>query len=672
MLRIRCFELFVAGTLLAFCGVVQADDVPPPPKPLDYPNDLRNFRKKALLHDGYFAPDIAFVLRTCPNCHNIYVMGTFPRLKREPFDSVDSLHELLMSAVKKERPKTMFSTRLGRQIPRSCPVCLRPEAEGPAERVLFCHLTPETGDDMELEYELKDPQLLLTHAWKLPRKSGDVLAFDDAVDVKLAAENEDSILNAYGAHFSLRAVWNEIMSANADATEASYQKIGPGMWFIFKPRSMLSIQFRAYAEKTLKPDREIGLWQRLEPVVIKTDKGDIPGSYRVWAPKYEAMLSAGEAECFVAISYEDVRKAAKDVLASRGIALEVTASENKKDPGKGTMRKGGLHLDVEFSNIGARAAVTGVSLHEACALYLADPAFVLESAIRLDQAFRKALPGCTFEIRDGRFLVAHDGRRQERKIDLGNLADKLDPDEHYLFDLYCRFMLSWNKNTNAFGKAPEPREISPAGLPAFLDRRIRPKGHLKEANKPQALFEPREDSDGNRFDLCYTMECTQTLTFLDTSLPRFKDITLEECQQMYPNTGGILPMFVAKEDSLSLPGRASTLKGPEKLREFPCKVVLLYGMDLASLGTDAARASELARMAGLLFDDAGRFQFYALSTDTVALSPRRLNPDEMKMVELRMNELLDELNAGPGMDVKLHFDLARTEPKGMIIKRTPK
>src|SRR5215213_5565839 len=52
------------------------------------PDDLRDFRSRALKVDGFFAPDIAFSVRTCPKCRQPYVFGTFPRLSRAPYDNL--------------------------------------------------------------------------------------------------------------------------------------------------------------------------------------------------------------------------------------------------------------------------------------------------------------------------------------------------------------------------------------------------------------------------------------------------------------------------------------------------------------------------------------------------------------------------------------------------------
>lgn len=639
---------------------------------MEYPKDLRTFRKKALLHDGVFAPDIAFALRTCTNpaCGNLYVQGTFPRLKREPFDSLESLHEILLTAIKKERPKTMFSSRLGRVIPRSCPICLAPEREGQPDKFFFCHVIPESGDDMQIEYDIKEGRLVLGKVWRMPKKSGDLLEYDEAIEVKLANESEDTIQNAFGEHFSLRAVWNEIFSVNQESAEVVYRKVSPGMTFIFKPEKVNKTLFQAFADKTLKPDRDKGVFNRLEPVIVKATDAAIPGSYKEWAPKFEPMLSAGDAECFVAISFDELKKAAKTVLATRSITLESTPGKTKKDPGWGFMSKAGLNLEIDFTQLGSRAAVSGLSLHEACALYLSDPVFALESAARLEDAFKKALPGCFFQIVEGHVMMARDKKGQERRIDLGNLANKLDPENKYLFNLYLGMLLTWDEKTNGFGTPPAERDVSPAGLPAFVDRRIRPKGHLQEAKKPDALFEPREDSDGNRYDLCYTSECTQTLVFIDPSTQKFKGLTLEDVQQLYERMGGVLPMYIAKMDSLTLPGRVSTLKGPEKQREFPCKALLLYGMDLASLGADPKRATELANVAGLILDEDARIHLYALASDSVVLSPRRLSPDELKMAQSRMAHMLEEIDTNPGIPMSLHFDVPKSEPKGYIIKKT--
>ena len=53
----------------------------------------------------------------------------------------------------------MYSARLGQQVARACPVCDAPEAGGLPDKALFCHVFPESGDDMQIEYEAKDGKL---------------------------------------------------------------------------------------------------------------------------------------------------------------------------------------------------------------------------------------------------------------------------------------------------------------------------------------------------------------------------------------------------------------------------------------------------------------------------------------------------------------------------------
>src|SRR5258708_4566348 len=113
---------------------------PPEPKPMKTPEALREnlqeFRKKALEHDGVFAPDIAFSFRMCPHCNNWYVCGTYPRLRRQPFNDLQDVKEVIETALTMPAPKTMYSPKWGRNIVRSCPICFEPESARRAERVL--------------------------------------------------------------------------------------------------------------------------------------------------------------------------------------------------------------------------------------------------------------------------------------------------------------------------------------------------------------------------------------------------------------------------------------------------------------------------------------------------------------------------------------------------------
>ena len=660
MLKITLFFLTLANAAL------MAGELPPPPRPLDYPNDLRMFRKKALQHDGILAPDIGFAVRTCPNpnCGKPYVCGTYPRMKRQPLESLDNVRELLETALKKDPPKTMYSARVGHAILRSCPVCLQAENGGRAEKVFFCHVIPESGDDIQIEYEVHEQSVVPKTFWivkRLPSTDNNLPEYADPVLVNLKDLKEDTLKNAFGQHFSLRAVWNEIFAANMEGDKVVYQNVSPGLYFVFRPKNVSNDDFRKFADTQLKPDRENGLFTRLEPVLVKSDSTPLAGTYKEWAPAYEVQLSAGGAECFVGVSFPELRKAASEVMASRSLRLDIPAPSNKSEAGSGVLMLGELNLQVDLAPIAAQAALHGTSLHQACALYLTEPAFALEGAQHLSAAIRKRFPDCTFDIMAGHTLVLTDTLKQKRKVDVGALADKLDPENKYMFDLFCSVLLPWDDKKKAFGAEPIERQVSPVGLPALLERRIRPAGFLHTQDKPSALFEPREDAGGKRYDLCYTSECSQTVVYVDPSKPRFKDMTLDEVQRLYELMAGALPTYIELQDSLSFPGNDQT-------PFYSCKVELLAGLDLSSLASDNKRATELANVAGM-GDKEGRIHCYAFSSNSLVLSPRKLSADELKLAHSRMNDMLGSSGVEPGLELNLHLDLARGEARGIVLRR---
>src|SRR5579862_1309950 len=154
MFRFAIFAL-AAIPCVAFAG----EDHPKPPHVLDYPADLREFRRKALSEDGAFAPDIVFTVRTCPFCHKPYVFGTFPRLSHQPFDDLAGVHAAVEECIKRPPPATVYSKRTHAMVARACPYCGEREENATPDRALFCHNLLETGDDLQIEYDAKDGKL---------------------------------------------------------------------------------------------------------------------------------------------------------------------------------------------------------------------------------------------------------------------------------------------------------------------------------------------------------------------------------------------------------------------------------------------------------------------------------------------------------------------------------
>jgi len=651
----------VASLLLGF-AVLAAE--PTPPRALDYPKDLRAYRARALKADGAFAPDIAFALRTCPQCGKPYVMGTFPRLKRQPFDSLAAVHQLIEKACLKKAPSnTMFSARLGKQVPRACPLCDTPEAGGLPDKVLFCHVFPESGDDLQIEYEAHDGKLVSRKFWRVP-KGG------EATPVHLPDESEDSIEQAYGQHFSLRAVWNGFLARGSredlfsiEGPKVIYRQVAPGMFFILRPRNVSAGQFREFLDGRVQPDRDKGLFTRLDSLLKSADGLDTSaGTYRDWAAEYAPALSNGNMECFVGLSFPELLRAVREVLASRSLGLDVAPDAKSADAGGGVIAKGEFKTEVSFGPLASEAVLAGFSLHHACAYFLTTPVFAVECAERLNRVLRGLYPLCSFDVAGGRYLILRDEDKQERKLDLLGLADKLDPDNQYMFDLFCSNILAWDKKNGRFGPKPKERDVSPTGLPAFIERRVRPVGYLKTRNLPDAFYEPREDRDGKGYDLCYSSECSVATAFVDPGRDRFKGTTLDDVRRLYDATAGILPMYIGAQDTLSLPGDLAA-------RLPPCKVVLLCGLDLASLASDDGRATALAEAADLRLDPEDRLHFYAFTANTVGLVERKLTADERKLAQARAKDLAAESGLEAGLELNLHFDLPHAQPRGKVLRR---
>lgn len=658
-------SLFAAAALLLSGLALRAGESPvPPPRPLAYPEDLRDFRARALKADGVFAPDIAFAVRLCPRCGKPYVMGNFPRLKRRPFDSLAAVHEVVAKTCLKPAPSaTIYSARLGRLVPRACPACEMPENGGLPDKVLFCHVIPESGVDLQIEYEVQAGKLAARKFWRVPPGG-------KAEAVTLPDESETSFQQAYGQYFSLRAVWNELFARaeqegnfTLEEPKVTYRQVAPGLWFIFRPRRVSALEFQEFSENQLQPDRAKGLFTRIDTPLKSGGALDTSaGTYCDWAAAYASALAAGSMECFVGYSIPELRKAAQAVLASRHLVLETGSGAQNSVGGTDAVRKGAFKIDINLDRLAEQAVLSGLSLHHACAYYLTMPAFEVEGAENLNRLLRELYPECDFEVEQGRWLILRDRNKQERKLDLLNLAVNLDPGDSYLFELFRNKILAWDKDHGGFGPKLPDRDVSPSGLPAFIERRIRPAGHLKAHNLPEAFYEPREDRDGKSYDLCYTSECSATVVYVDPTRERFKGLTLDEVHRLYEAMSGILPLYIETQDTMSLPGDPAA-------RARPCQAVLLCGLDLASLAAESARAFALAAAADFDLHPEDRLHFYAGTTNTVVLTQRQLTAEELKLVRARLKDLAAEADLEPGLELGLHFDLPPASPRGKVLRR---
>jgi hypothetical protein len=271
------------------------------------------------------------------------------------------------------------------------------------------------------------------------------------------------------------------------------------------------------------------------------------------------------------------------------------------------------------------------------------------------------LPDCSFEFQEGRYMVARDADKQERKIELFQVSSKIDVSDPLLFAIYRENFLRWDAAKARFGPAPLPREVSPMGMPAFIERRIRPAEFQVQRNAPGALFEPMQDSNAKRYDLCYTSECPASLIYVDPTKERFKDIpNVNEARRFYYSEGGIWPTYIEVQDALKFPGRMVGL--------LECRVAILMGSEVASLASENERASALADF-GEVPDDTGHVHFYAFTTNCAALAPRKLTDDEFALVKSRIADLTKESKGDAGLELNLYFDLPRAKPKGKVLRR---
>lgn len=624
-----------------------------PVKVLEYPSGLRDFRARSLTVDGYFTPDIAFSVRVCPKCKDPYVFGVFPRLTRAPYDSLAAVHQSVEETLRKPTPRSMYSPRAGKMVPRACPYCGEPEHDAKPNIIYFCHHLVDTGDDLHIEYTVLGNQLVSHVFYRSPKELA-------AEKVTLADESEDSFRKAYGCHFSLRAVWNDLFDAHWNDDKIQYVNAALGMWLIFRPEKVSDAAFKEFTNSQLMADKKSGVFNHIESVLKIDNPETIKEPYWKWAPKYGEKLANGKAECFVCISLPEMRSMAAAAVESRKASLTLAPGKQSM-AGSGFIQRGPLHVPISLAPLVKLSVTAGLTLHQAGSYYLGEGCFALDSAEKLGRSIQAALPDCEFKYDDGRTLIARDKGNEERRVDLIQLSSKLNPADTLLFKLYCDRILRFDPNTKRFGHPPLDREISPIGLPAFIERRIRPQEHLIKHNAPGALFEPFFDSDGKRCDLCYTSECVSTVVYVDPNKPQFKDIPdVNAARRIYFAEGASLPLYIDAQDVLRFPGGIPGL--------VECSVSILCGADVSSMASEAERATALADFAEVP-DSTKHIHLYAFSTNCAALAPRKLLPDEMELVKSRVADFLKISNTDPGPELNLHFDLPRSQPKGKVVRR---
>jgi hypothetical protein len=634
-------------------GATGTNDGGKPVKVLNYPSDLRDFRTRSLIADGYFTPDIAFSVRVCPKCKDPYVFGVFPRLTRTPFDSLAAVHQSIEETLRKPTPRTMFSPHAGKMVPRACPYCGEPERDAKPNIIYFCHHLVDTGDDLHIEYTVNNGALGPHIFYRSPKELA-------AEKVTLPDEGEESFRKAYGCHFSLRAVWNELFDAHWNDDKIQYLNAAAGMWLIFRPEKVSDAAFKEFSTVQLTADKKNGVFNHIESVLKIENPELIKDPYWKWAPKYGELLANGKAECFVCISLPEMRSMAAAAVESRKATLNLSPGKPSL-AGSGFIRRGPLYVPISLAPLVKLSVTAGLSLHQAGSYFLGEGCFALDAAEHLDHAIQAALPDCEFKYEDGHILIARDKAKEERRIDLLQLSTKLNPADALLFKLYCERILRFDTQKKRFGNPPLDREISPIGLPAFIERRIRPPEHLIKHNAPGALFEPFFDSDGKRCDLCYTSECVSTVVYVDPSKPQFKDIPdVSTARRIYFAEGATLPLYIDAQDVLRFPGGIPGL--------VECSVSILCGSDVSSMASEAERLTALADFAEVP-DVTKRMHLYAFTTNCAALSPRKLQADEMELLQSRVTDFLKISNTDPGPELNLHFDLPRSQPKGTVVRR---
>ncbi len=640
-------------------GATGTTDGGPTVHVLEYPTALRDFRTRQLSADGYFTPDIAFSIRTCPKCKNPYVFGVFPRLTRTPYDSLAAVHASIDETWRKPTPKSMYSPRAGKIVPRACPYCGEPEHNARADQFYFFHQLADTGDDVHIEYSVKDGKLGERVYYRSPRDGA-------TLQVTLADEKEETFRKSFGCHFSIRALWNELFKEHWNDETIQYVQAAPGMWLIFRPEKVSDSAFKAFGDEQLVADKKNGVFNHIEPLLkIETTVEDKNASenndsYLKWAPEFAERFTKSRAECFVCVSLPEMRSMATAVVASRRAVLNLSPTK-PANPGTGFIRRGPLFVPISLGPLVKLAAQNGLSLYQAGAYYLGEGCFALDNSERLGKALQAAMPECGYRFDGGRTMIARDKNNEERRIDLIKLSSKLDPSYSELFGLYRDRVLRWDAQKKQFGNPPLDREISPVGLPAFVERRIRPPEHLVKHNAPGALFEPFFDSDGKRCDLCYTCECVSTVVYIDPGKPQFADIPdVDAARRIYYGESGELPTYIDAVDVLRFPGGLPGL--------VECPVPIVCGSDVSSLASEASRASALAKFVELP-DVTRHVHVYALSTNCAALSARKLLPSEVELLRSRAADFATVSSPDPGPELNLYFDLSLSPAKGRVLRR---
>src|SRR6185295_1849917 len=201
---------------------------------------------------------------------------------------------------------------------------------------------------------------------------------------------------------------------------------------------------------------------------LKIDAALRGATYMDWAKIYADRLARKEADFYVGISLSELRSVAVTAAKSRRVSFNISPGDPAA-AGSGFLQRGELKLPMDLAPLVKLSVTSGLSLSQTCSFYMGDGIFALDSAERFQKRVQALMPECTFEFSDGRYMTARDADKNERKIELFQASAKIDPDDPIQFGIYRQYFLRWEADKARFGAAPLAREVSPLGLPAFIE-----------------------------------------------------------------------------------------------------------------------------------------------------------------------------------------------------------
>jgi hypothetical protein len=625
-----------------------------PNKPMDYPTDVHKDRDVILKQHGPYALDAAYAVWRCAQCGKHAPAAVAPLYGRRPFMDMYEVVRTTARALLSE-PLPGPPGPKGERTLFRCPFCATPDFEALPRWILFTHVLPETGDDLRVEFAVNDKRItsetfFRVRTGKPPEKLE-------------TPKTEIEFFNRFGVHFSLRAVWRECLLWHAKDKEPQYKQVAPGLWFVFRPLNAPEDALKKLVETKIAEDlkqRKFDLL--LSPCRPPTDQRFADaGTWRDWGRERIKELEAGDLECFTGVSVHEVRRITAELLKNAGLLCRWRPGDEATHPGHLTVSRGEFSTAVDLRPILARAVYGALSIHQAAILETAGPLEELGRAEDLSKALRFRFFRCTFAVENGKVLVVTDRNRHTIKADMLRHGLLASPSNREEFDAFCEMIFPWDEQKQNFITERDPRALCHCGLPAFVERRIRPPGFFADRKQPLALFEAQKDADGKPFDLCWTSECFEHSVYVDAVREPFQETTIAELEKIHPRTRGILP-YVVEAHELALP------PADDKVQTPPVPISLACGNDLASIAIDENAASEAARLLNVPRAD-GRLHVYAMTTHAAVFSPRALTATELEAAFKRLKTLAESFLSDAGTPLNLHFDLPRVAPKGKVIVR---